>query len=79
MRDEDNCQECLDESFRGRELHGRQHDLIALASLFASGFVVPTEFRLREAAMPFLDALDLAGETFSDEILASIALSEAEL
>jgi len=79
LRDENNCLDCLDESFRGRELCGRQHDLIAVASLFVSGFVVPTDLRLKEIAMPFLDALDLAGEAFTDDILASLALSEAEL
>lgn len=70
----------LEDAFQGRELHGRQRDLIVVASLFATGGVVPDDRRLAEAyALPILDAMDWAGELFSSEILSSVALSEAEL
>jgi hypothetical protein len=74
----DRC--CLDEAFQERALHGRQCDLIVVASLFATGWVLPSDRRLVEAyVLPILDALDLAQEAFIDEIMASVALSEAEL
>ncbi len=73
---------CLHDAFDVVALTDRQRRLVVLASLFAAGWFLPADFGyawMKSDSMLFLDALEYAGEAFTDQILASIVLSEAEL